>query len=152
MKHKKCKSDSINGTSLKGYITTTYADLCRTFGAPSIFVGDKTNAEWFIEFEDGSVATVYDWKLDHIPLEPYRWHIGGLRCLCRCIGAQCRVRIESVQFYTRKGECTMLLTNEEVVEILDDRLDYSDFGDWSGDEDDLIEFAYHIVKAEDEKG
>jgi hypothetical protein len=25
MKHKKCKSDSINGTSLKGYITTTYA-------------------------------------------------------------------------------------------------------------------------------
>ena len=45
----------------------------------------------------------------------------------------------------------MLLTNEEVVEILDDRLDYSDFGDWSGDEDDLIEFAYYIVKAEDEK-
>ena len=77
MKHKKCKSDSINGTSLKGYITTTYADLCRTFGSPSIFVGDKTNAEWFIEFEDGSVATVYDWKLDHIPLETYRWHIGG---------------------------------------------------------------------------
>jgi len=45
----------------------------------------------------------------------------------------------------------MLLTNEEVVEILDDRLDYSDFGNWSGDEDDLIEFAYYIVKAEDEK-
>lgn len=45
----------------------------------------------------------------------------------------------------------MLLTNEEVVEILDDRLDYSDFGNWYGDEDALIEFAYHIVKAEDEK-
>jgi hypothetical protein len=45
----------------------------------------------------------------------------------------------------------MLLTNEEVVEILDDRLDYSDFGDWSGDEDDLIEFAYYVVKAENEK-
>ena len=45
----------------------------------------------------------------------------------------------------------MLLTNEEVVEILDDRLDYSDWGNWYGDEDALIEFAYHIVKAEDEK-
>jgi hypothetical protein len=45
----------------------------------------------------------------------------------------------------------MLLTNEEVTEILDDRLDYSDFGNWYGDEDALIEFAYHIVKAEDEK-
>ena len=77
MRHKQCRAASINGTSLKGYITTTYDELCRTFGAPTIFVGDKTNAEWFIEFEDGSVATVYDWKLDHIPLEPYRWHIGG---------------------------------------------------------------------------
>jgi hypothetical protein len=45
----------------------------------------------------------------------------------------------------------MLLTNEEVVEILDERLDYSDFGNWYGDEDALIEFAYHIVKAEDQK-
>ena len=45
----------------------------------------------------------------------------------------------------------MLLTNEEVVEILDDRLDYSDFGNWHGNEDDLIEFAYYVVKAENEK-
>ena len=77
MKHKKCNVAKTYNTSKKGFIETTYADLCRTFGAPSIFVGDKTNAEWFIEFEDGSVATVYDWKLDHVPLEPYRWHIGG---------------------------------------------------------------------------
>ena len=45
----------------------------------------------------------------------------------------------------------MLLTNKEVVEILDDRLDYSDFGNWYGNEDDLIEFAYYVVKAEDQK-
>jgi hypothetical protein len=45
----------------------------------------------------------------------------------------------------------MLLTNKEVVEILDERLDYSDFGNYSGSEDDLIEFAYYVVKAEDEK-
>lgn len=45
----------------------------------------------------------------------------------------------------------MLLTNEEVVEILDERLDCSDFGNWYGSEDDLIEFAYYLVKAEDQK-
>jgi len=45
----------------------------------------------------------------------------------------------------------MLLTNKEVVEILDERLDYSDFGNYSGSEDDLVEFAYYVVKAEDEK-
>ena len=45
----------------------------------------------------------------------------------------------------------MLLTNKEVVEILDERLDYSDFGNWHGNEDDLIEFAYYVVKAENEK-
>jgi hypothetical protein len=45
----------------------------------------------------------------------------------------------------------VLLTNEEVVEILDERLDYSDFGNYSGNEDDLIEFAYYVVKAEDQK-
>jgi hypothetical protein len=45
----------------------------------------------------------------------------------------------------------MLLTNKEVVDILDERLDYSDFGNYSGNEDDLIEFAYYVVKAENEK-
>jgi hypothetical protein len=45
----------------------------------------------------------------------------------------------------------MLLTNKEVVEILDERLDYSDFGNYSGNEDDLVEFAYYVVKAENEK-
>jgi hypothetical protein len=45
----------------------------------------------------------------------------------------------------------MLLTNKEVVDILDERLDYSDLGNWYGDEDALIEFAYYVVKAEDQK-
>jgi hypothetical protein len=45
----------------------------------------------------------------------------------------------------------MLLTNKEVVDILDERLEYSDFGNWHGNEDDLIEFAYYVVKAEDQK-
>lgn len=42
----------------------------------------------------------------------------------------------------------MLLTNEEVIEIAGDMLDYSDFGRYFGNEDYIVEFAYAVVKAE----
>ena len=65
-----------NGTSLKGYVTATYAELVATFGEPEAG-GDKTTAEWALEFEDGTVATIYDWKTYETPLDTYAWHIGG---------------------------------------------------------------------------
>jgi hypothetical protein len=52
MKHKQCSADQTNMSSLRGYVNATYDELCRCFGAPTVFIGDKTNAEWFIEFED----------------------------------------------------------------------------------------------------
>ena len=30
-----------------------------------------------LRFEDGTVATIYDWKEDETPLGDYDWHIGG---------------------------------------------------------------------------
>lgn len=71
---------NINGTSLKGYIKTTYAKLFDVFGEPyrgPDDAGDKVTCEWRIQFDDGTVATIYDWKLDSTPFEEYRWHIGG---------------------------------------------------------------------------
>jgi len=65
-----------NGTSLIGYITTTYAALEEKLGEP-VTGGDKTTAEWCLEFKDGSVATIYDWKCAETPLQVYDWHIGG---------------------------------------------------------------------------
>lgn len=65
-----------NGTSLKGYVTATYAELVATFGEPEAG-GDKTTAEWALEFEDGTVATIYDWKTYETPMDTYAWHIGG---------------------------------------------------------------------------
>lgn len=65
-----------NGTSLQGYVKTTYHRLCEVFGEP--YEGtDKTIAEWVIEDDDGNVATIYDWKEDTLPLDLYEWHIGG---------------------------------------------------------------------------
>ena len=65
-----------NGTSLQGYVNTTYATLVALFGNP-MGPGDKTTAEWILEFNDGTVATVYDWKELDTPMDMYRWHVGG---------------------------------------------------------------------------
>lgn len=75
----------INGTCLQGYIHAHYRDLIKKFGEPGTGDGYKLDAEWIIEFEDGTVASVYNWKngLNYcgnngIPVEHiYVWHIGG---------------------------------------------------------------------------
>lgn len=84
MKFKNDDSVNINGTSLKGYVQTTLRKLREVFGNPVIEEPSeysKTGYEWHIEFEDGTVATVYDWKrYTRIPLgedEPFEFNIGG---------------------------------------------------------------------------
>jgi predicted dehydrogenase len=67
-----------NGTSLQGYVRTTYAHLVALFGEP-MGPGDKTTAEWILEFDDGTVATIYDWKELETPMDVYNWHVGGKR-------------------------------------------------------------------------
>ena len=68
-----------NGTSLKGYITTTYDYLVKKLGEPIVGrSGDgKVTCEWHIEFPNNVVATIYDWKTTSTPMESYDWHIGG---------------------------------------------------------------------------
>jgi hypothetical protein len=75
---------NVNGTSLRGYVQTTYHQLVATFGPEDVSGGDKTNAEWTLSFivdEDGEerevVATIYDWKNETLPLGDHRWHVGG---------------------------------------------------------------------------
>jgi hypothetical protein len=69
---------SADGTSLKGYLFTTYENLVNLLGQPLGGSADgKTTCEWILEFDDGSVATIHDWKTGNTPKEPYRWSIGG---------------------------------------------------------------------------
>ena len=72
-------------TSLQGYVTTTRSALIETFGMP-VFITDeagweKVTTEWIIKFDNGIVATIYDWKRyeEGAPSlnEVYEWHIGG---------------------------------------------------------------------------
>jgi hypothetical protein len=50
--------------------------LIEVFGEPESG-GDKTTVEWCLAFEDGTVATIYDWKEYDTPTGLYHWHIGG---------------------------------------------------------------------------
>jgi hypothetical protein len=66
----------VNMTSLQGYMEAYYHQLVEVFGQPD-GGGDKTTVEWCLAFEDGTVATIYDWKEYETPTGLYRWHIGG---------------------------------------------------------------------------
>lgn len=65
-----------NGTHLQGYVNTTYAQLVALFGQ-GMGAGDKTTQEWILEFDNGAVATIYDWKECCTPEGMYAWHVGG---------------------------------------------------------------------------
>ncbi len=55
----------IHLSSKKGEIRATFNKLVSVFGQPteqSYEFGEKVDCEWVIEFEDGMVATIYNWK------------------------------------------------------------------------------------------
>jgi hypothetical protein len=66
----------VTGTSLQGHIVTTYAELVEKFGEPNSG-SDKTTAQWALDFEDGTTATIYDWKYGETPMHKTEWNIGG---------------------------------------------------------------------------
>ena len=71
----------INGTSLQGFVEATYEELVDIFGEPSHTHTpeelEKTQAEWWLLFSDGTIATIYDWKSIYPPEEVPTWNIGG---------------------------------------------------------------------------
>jgi len=79
MKFKTGNHVNINNTSYMGLVWTTYDHISSVLGFPTRKDDgdDKVTCEWDIEFEDGSVATIYDWKTDRTPKGLYDWHIGG---------------------------------------------------------------------------
>lgn len=79
MNHTKADGWQINGTHLQGYIVATLDQIEDTFGEPVLGDGYKTTTEWSIEFEDGTIATIYDWKRDSAPTygQTIEWNVGG---------------------------------------------------------------------------
>lgn len=75
------RTEEIAGTSLRGEIVATRAELTAVLGEPIQYEGgDKVTIEWGVRL-GSTVATVYDWKryeegtpTDH---EAIAYHIGG---------------------------------------------------------------------------
>jgi hypothetical protein len=80
-------SIDVNMTHLQGYINCSYDDLVEAFGYPleERFDDYKSDAEWQIEFDDGTVATIYNYKngKNYLGDQGYnvcditQWHVGG---------------------------------------------------------------------------
>ena len=78
MKFKPAKS--ANMSSYKGCFTAYYSELVEMFGRPNSGPNadlDKVTCEWILEFEDGEIATIYDWLNNRTPMGMAEWHIGG---------------------------------------------------------------------------
>lgn len=72
---------SIDGTWLQGHIVATRRELEATFGSPFDGDGYKTTTEWAIQFDDGTISTIYDWKRYELGApamdERITWNVGG---------------------------------------------------------------------------
>ena len=93
---------AVSGTHLHGYITATRDEIEAVFGKPTIANGDpddKVTTEWYLIFEDGTVATIYDWKRYGLGApyndERIEWNVGGhddraRRCIANAMSRQVR--------------------------------------------------------------
>jgi len=82
MQHK--RTQEIAGTYLQGYtVPITRRQISAVFGDPTEYEeGEKVSIEWGILFDDGTLATVYDWKRYELGTpgldEEMIYNIGGL--------------------------------------------------------------------------
>lgn len=69
---------TIDGSSLMGDINVDYNVLVEVFGAPIICDGYKSQVEWRVLFNDGTIARIHDWKEYGVPVEDIvEWSVGG---------------------------------------------------------------------------
>ena len=84
--HNEKEDIDLGGTSVIDCIDISYDELIKVFGEPMKCSSDgKTDAEWEIEFEDGTVSAIYNYKDGENYLgkrgkktkDIRDWHIGG---------------------------------------------------------------------------
>lgn len=69
---------AVNGSFRVGQVEATYGKLVEVFGEPEPSVDWRTNAEWVLQFDDGEVASIYDYRKYHSELKDIQeWNIGG---------------------------------------------------------------------------
>lgn len=86
MMFRKARNTDASMSSLQGFLDVSYDQLVSAFGEPH-HDGDgyKVDAEWVLKFEDGTIATIYNYKTgknyngdDGEEVKDIRdWHVGG---------------------------------------------------------------------------
>ena len=78
------ESENSVGGSLVGYVSATREEIESVFGQATytdLSLDEKVSIEWVVQFENGIIARIYDWKRyeEGTPLmnELYEWHIGA---------------------------------------------------------------------------
>jgi hypothetical protein len=70
----------VAGAALMGSIEADFDDLIDIFGDPDEKEEDfKSQVEWILKFDDGTIAVVYDWKEGVTPDKVKEWNVGGHR-------------------------------------------------------------------------
>lgn len=79
MKFEKAESWKISGTHFMDGMLASYDQLVDVFGAPHGPSEDgKTRFNWVLEFDDGTIATIYDYKMPLFDNDKrVYWHVGG---------------------------------------------------------------------------
>jgi len=83
--HNEVVGIGVSGTFKVGNLDCPYSDLVACFGQPMDGDEYKTDAEWWIQFDDGEIATIYNYKNGHNYLgddgcdtvDIDEWSIGG---------------------------------------------------------------------------
>ena len=78
MEFKRVDEKKLLMSGYKGEFFASYNSLIEALGESTGPSSDgKCQAEWSIEFEDGTLASIYDWKENKPVEEVTEWHIGG---------------------------------------------------------------------------
>ena len=108
------------GTSLQGYVRTTYHSLTRKLGQPLLMTPNQSDgkvlAEWIISDSlnvNDVLFTVYCWKEDRIPHDLHYWHIGGRKS-------------NTLELFTQITGANTLTYDEYAKALLEDK--YKRFG------------------------
>ena len=148
-----------DGTYLMGYIDIEYAKLVSLLGEPTDADGHKVDAQWEIQFEDGLVATIYNWKNGKNykgdegleVTEIIDWHIGGLKKevvdrVHQIFASETKPVLEIPGNYTKKEKLSNLVvelltqSHEKMIEKISKVLNSGaiDIDKWNENVDSMI--------------
>ena len=79
MNYKAADKEKTWGTGFQGDLHVDYLKIVDVFGDPhwGPSADEKIQVEWILEWDDGTIATIHDWRTKEPPEKVKDWSIGG---------------------------------------------------------------------------